>query len=159
MQALQDYSVPAATLPTCLFAAQDTNIGDPWHGWGEVLQDPRHRRIAVPGNHQSIRAGIEPRSAGRSCKHFLKPEVNVQMRHDEIAASAPAADGPLELNAPGQNWRIRFWAVFIGQGFSLIGGALAQFLLFWWITDATGSVAALGTVSMFGILPQALLGP
>jgi Condensation domain len=70
MQALQDYSVPAATLPTCLFAAQDTNIGDPWHGWGEVLQDPRHRRIAVPGNHQSI-MGRHRAALGRAIMQAL----------------------------------------------------------------------------------------
>ena len=66
---------------------------------------------------------------------------------------------PLELHDPNQNWRIRFWAIFIGRGFSLIGGALTQFVLLWWITDATGSVTTLGAVSMFGMLPQVLLGP
>jgi MFS transporter, DHA3 family, macrolide efflux protein len=60
---------------------------------------------------------------------------------------------------PGQNWQIRFWSVFIGQGFSLIGGTLTQFILLWWVTNATSNAAALALVNMFGFAPYALLGP
>lgn len=56
-------------------------------------------------------------------------------------------------------WRLRFWAIFIGQAFSQIGSAMTQFVLLWWITDTTGSVAALALAGMFALLPQALLGP
>jgi thioesterase domain-containing protein len=70
VQALPDYAVPAAAVPTYLFAAQDTDIGDPWRGWGEVLQEPRHRRIAVPGNHQSI-MGTHRAALGRAIMQAL----------------------------------------------------------------------------------------
>ena len=60
---------------------------------------------------------------------------------------------------PGPNWQLRFWSVFGGQAFSLIGSALTQFVLLWWITDTTGSVAALSLAGLFALLPQALLGP
>ena len=60
---------------------------------------------------------------------------------------------------PGPNWQLRFWSVFGGQASSLIGSALTQFVLLWWITDTTGSVAALSLAGLFALLPQALLGP
>jgi DHA3 family macrolide efflux protein-like MFS transporter len=60
---------------------------------------------------------------------------------------------------PGPHWRTRFWSVFGGQALSLIGSALTQFVLLWWITDTTGSVSALATAGLVALLPQALLGP
>lgn len=60
---------------------------------------------------------------------------------------------------PGPGWQRRFWAIFGGQALSLIGSALTQFVLMWWITDTTGSAAALATAGMAALLPQALLGP
>jgi len=59
----------------------------------------------------------------------------------------------------GAPWRLRFWSVFTGQAFSLLGSALTQFVLLWWITDTTSSVSALATAGMAALLPQALLGP
>lgn len=60
---------------------------------------------------------------------------------------------------PGQHWQLRYWSVFLGQASSLIGSALTQFVLLWWIADTTGSVAALSLAGLFALLPQALLGP
>jgi len=60
---------------------------------------------------------------------------------------------------PGLNWQLRYWSVFGGQASSLIGSALTQFVLLWWITNTTGSVAALSMAGLFALLPQALLGP
>lgn len=66
------------------------------------------------------------------------------------AAEAPASDGP---------WRLRFWSIWLGQALSLIGSALTQFVLLWWITLETGSTSALAIAGMMALLPQALLGP
>lgn len=60
---------------------------------------------------------------------------------------------------PGSRWQVRFWCVFSGQALSLIGSALTQFVLLWWITDTTGSVSALTTAGLVALFPQALLGP
>lgn len=60
---------------------------------------------------------------------------------------------------PGPGWGLRYWSVFGGQAASLIGSALTQFVLLWWITDTTGSVSALALAGLFALLPQALLGP
>ena len=61
--------------------------------------------------------------------------------------------------AEGQPWKLRFGAIFTGQALSLTGSALTQFVLLWWITDTTGSAAALGMAALAALLPQALLGP
>lgn len=60
---------------------------------------------------------------------------------------------------PGPSWQLRYWMVFCGQASSMIGSALTQFVLLWWITDTTGSISALATAGMAALLPQALLGP
>lgn len=54
---------------------------------------------------------------------------------------------------------MRYWSIFLGQALSLIGSALTQFVLIWWITDTTGSVAALAMAGFVALLPYALLGP
>jgi MFS transporter, DHA3 family, macrolide efflux protein len=60
---------------------------------------------------------------------------------------------------PGPHWRLRFWSIFGGQSLSLIGSALTQFVLVWWITDTTGSMSALAVAGLAAMLPQALLSP
>ena len=58
-----------------------------------------------------------------------------------------------------ENWAIRFFTIFAGQAFSLFGSALVQFALIWHLTQKTGSATVLATASLFGMLPQVLLGP
>ncbi|MBZ6383962.1 MFS transporter [Sphingomonas sanguinis] len=60
---------------------------------------------------------------------------------------------------PGPGWQWRFWSIFAGQSLSLIGSAMTQFVLIWWITDTTGDLGALATAGLVALLPQALLGP
>ncbi len=57
----------------------------------------------------------------------------------------------------GSNWQVRFWMIFSGQTLSLIGSGLTQFVLLWWITDTTGSLAALATAGFVALLPEALI--
>ncbi len=57
------------------------------------------------------------------------------------------------------NWKPRFFSIWIGQALSLIGSALTQFVLLWWITKTTESSSALAIAGVMGLLPQALLGP
>lgn len=56
-------------------------------------------------------------------------------------------------------WKLRFWSIWLGQAFSLIGSALTNFVLLWWITQTTGSAQALALAGAAGMLPQALLAP
>lgn len=60
---------------------------------------------------------------------------------------------------PTSKWRLRYWSIFFGQASSLIGSALTQFVLMWWITDKTGSISALASAGLVALLPQAVLGP
>lgn len=57
-----------------------------------------------------------------------------------------------------KNWAVRFFTIFAGQAFSLFGSALVQFALIWHLTQKTGSATVLATASLFGMLPQILLG-
>lgn len=66
---------------------------------------------------------------------------------------------PLPPITNADNWQPRFFSIFVGQSFSLIGSALTQFVLLWWITDVTGSPTALALAGIAGLLPQALFSP
>lgn len=56
-------------------------------------------------------------------------------------------------------WKPRFFILWTGQSLSLIGSALTQFMLIWWITDTTGSASALAISGIMALLPQAIFGP
>lgn len=58
-----------------------------------------------------------------------------------------------------ERWAPRFFTIWIGQAFSLIGSALVQFALVWWMTSQTGSATVLATATLFALLPQIVLGP
>ncbi len=58
-----------------------------------------------------------------------------------------------------ERWAIKFFTIWIGQAFSLVGSSLVQFALIWWITQRTGSATILATVSLVALLPQIVLGP
>lgn len=64
----------------------------------------------------------------------------------------------MEIDGENQRWRLRYASVLLGQGVSLIGSSLTQFVLLWWITETTGRVSDLALAGLFGLLPQALLG-
>ncbi len=57
------------------------------------------------------------------------------------------------------NWKPRFFAIWGGQALSLIGSALTQFVLLWWITDTVGTPSALAIAGAMALLPQAVFGP
>jgi MFS transporter, DHA3 family, macrolide efflux protein len=77
----------------------------------------------------------------------------------ETSAAVTASPEPDATQGPESQWQLRFWSVFTGQALSLVGSSLTQFVLLWWITDTTGSISALATAGIVGLLPQALLGP
>ncbi len=52
-----------------------------------------------------------------------------------------------------------FFTVGGGQAASLLGSALVQFALVWWLTEETGSATALALAMLAAILPRVLLGP
>jgi DHA3 family macrolide efflux protein-like MFS transporter len=58
-----------------------------------------------------------------------------------------------------QGWQIRFFTIWTGQAFSLVGTALVRFTLIWWLTERTGSATVLATASLVAMLPTIVLGP
>ncbi len=58
-----------------------------------------------------------------------------------------------------RKWMTPFFTIWTGQAFSLVGSALVQFALIWWLTVQTGSSTVLATASLAGLLPQVVLGP
>ena len=57
------------------------------------------------------------------------------------------------------NWASKFFVIWSGQAFSLVGSALVQFALVWWLTQKTGSATVLATATLVALLPQIILGP
>ena len=58
-----------------------------------------------------------------------------------------------------KNWSTRFFTIWTGQAISLVGSALVQFALVWWLTQKTGSATVLAMATLVAMLPQIVLGP
>jgi len=56
-------------------------------------------------------------------------------------------------------WKTRFFTIFSGQAFSLLGSMLVQFSLIWYLTVRTESAPVLATSSLIGMLPGVVIGP
>ncbi len=56
-------------------------------------------------------------------------------------------------------WAPRFFTIWTGQAFSLLGSQLVSFAVIWWLTQTTGSATVLATASLVGLIPQVVLGP
>jgi MFS transporter, DHA3 family, macrolide efflux protein len=57
------------------------------------------------------------------------------------------------------NWKVRFFTIWTGQVFSLLGSSLVGFALVWWLTESTNSPTILATAMLVTILPPIALGP
>ncbi len=53
----------------------------------------------------------------------------------------------------------KYFILLISQGFSLIGSAVVEFALAWYITRETGSATILATAMMVAMVPPIVLGP
>ncbi|NKQ37607.1 MAG: MFS transporter [Chloroflexi bacterium] len=63
-------------------------------------------------------------------------------------------------NQAGEQVGLRpFLIIFSGQIFSLLGSALVQFALVWWLTKTTGSATVLALATMTAILPRVFISP
>ena len=60
------------------------------------------------------------------------------------------------MNAP--RWKAAFFAIWTGQAFSLVGSALVQFALIWWLTETAGSAKTLALATSASLVPTILLG-
>jgi MFS transporter, DHA3 family, macrolide efflux protein len=66
---------------------------------------------------------------------------------------------PNQPSVVPQNWAVRFFTIWTGQAFSLLGSQLVQFALVWWLTQKSGSATILAVATLVGMLPQIVIGP
>jgi DHA3 family macrolide efflux protein-like MFS transporter len=59
----------------------------------------------------------------------------------------------------GKGWLRNYLPMGIGQIVSLVGSALVQFALVWYVTKQTGSATVLATATTAALVPNILLGP
>ncbi len=57
------------------------------------------------------------------------------------------------------HWQKRFYTIWIGQAFSMVGSALVRFALIWWLTEKTKSPVVLTTATIAATLPMIGLSP
>ncbi|MGE4548668.1 MAG: MFS transporter [Intestinibacillus sp.] len=57
------------------------------------------------------------------------------------------------------NWKKQFATIYAGQAFSLLGSAVVQFAVIWWLTIQTESAVTLTVSSIITFLPNMLIGP
>ena len=55
-------------------------------------------------------------------------------------------------------WAPRFFAIWTGQAFSLLGSMLVQFALVWWLTQTTGSATVPAMATLVAVLPGIIIG-
>ena len=77
------------------------------------------------------------------------------MTETDLQADIALQDEPLL----GKGWLRNYQPMGIGQIVSLVGSALVQFALVWYVTKQTGSAAVLATATTAALLPNILLGP
>lgn len=68
-------------------------------------------------------------------------------------------DEPSQTEQPQTNWLKNYLPMGIGQVLSMLGSALVQFALVWYITKETGSALSLLSATLTGTLPRVFLGP
>lgn len=57
------------------------------------------------------------------------------------------------------SWKKQFAIIYAGQAFSLLGSAVVQFAVIWWLTVQTESAVTLTISSIVTFLPNMLIGP
>lgn len=65
-------------------------------------------------------------------------------------------------NLPQQNtekWQVRFFTIWVGQAFSMLGSQLVGFAFVWYLTQKTGSATVLAIASLMSMLPSVIIGP
>jgi DHA3 family macrolide efflux protein-like MFS transporter len=96
-------------------------------------------------------------------KNVTRPDGDTQTTNlASIVVQAPESivvEEPIETSELESNQLRDYMKIFSGQAFSLVGSALVQFALVWWLTYTTGSALVLSLATMVVILPQILVSP
>ncbi len=58
-----------------------------------------------------------------------------------------------------ERWQFRFFTIWIGQAFSMLGSNLVGFAFVWFLTQKTGSATVLAIGSLMSMLPNVIISP
>jgi len=58
-----------------------------------------------------------------------------------------------------QNWQKRFFTIWFGQAFSVLGSHLVGFAFVWYLTEQTGSATVLAMGTLMQVLPTVIISP
>ena len=58
-----------------------------------------------------------------------------------------------------QTWQFRFFTIWFGQSFSMLGSHLVGFAFVWFLTEQTGSATILTLGTLMQLLPSVVIGP
>jgi len=58
-----------------------------------------------------------------------------------------------------KKWQFRFFTIWFGQSFSMLGSHLVGFAFVWYLTEETGSATVLALGSLISMLPQVIIAP
>jgi DHA3 family macrolide efflux protein-like MFS transporter len=101
----------------------------------------------------------------RQLKAEMKEEQQQLTREavtKDIESTIPTTDDvsvDLQIDTEKEHRLKDFMKILGGQGFSLVGSALVQFSLVWWLTITTGSAIVLAIATIMALLPQILISP
>ena len=70
----------------------------------------------------------------------------------------PESVKPEDTNIP-EHWLANYVPMWLGQVISVLGSALVQFALVWYLTEKTGSATILATATLVSLIPEVFLGP
>lgn len=58
-----------------------------------------------------------------------------------------------------EKWQFRFFTIWVGQAFSMLGSHLVGFAFVWFLTQKTGSATVLAIGSLMSMLPNVIISP
>jgi DHA3 family macrolide efflux protein-like MFS transporter len=58
-----------------------------------------------------------------------------------------------------KNWQFRFFTIWFGQSFSMLGSHLVGFAFVWYLTERTGSATILTLGTLMQVIPSVLIAP
>lgn len=64
-----------------------------------------------------------------------------------------------KYTAQGSKWQFRFFTIWSGQAFSVLGSHLVGFAFVWHLTETTGSATILAMGTLMTILPSVIISP